>query len=166
MRLSQDWERGWLLTLLLVGLTGCSLKSTDCNIEEPDPKPRSGNAGCLISRDGEILLIRHQPSGKIGLPGGTARSGESAQCTAYRETLEETGLAVSVGKFVTQMDTGFLVYACRTEGGQYPIPVPAGARWEVQEIFWADPDQLGTETWRFPTQLDEIRRFMRDDGAI
>ncbi|WP_366492917.1 NUDIX hydrolase [Alcanivorax sp.] len=49
------------------------------------------NAGCLIIQNDKVLLLSHRWGDKLGVPGGTLEDGELAQCTAWRETREETG---------------------------------------------------------------------------
>lgn len=53
--------------------------------------------------DGRILLVQrgHEPNkGRWSLPGGKAQPGETPGQAAVRETLEETGLQVRVGREV------------------------------------------------------------------
>jgi 8-oxo-dGTP pyrophosphatase MutT (NUDIX family) len=56
--------------------------------------------GCNVvvrNRAGEVLLVRHsyQATGRWMLPGGGMARGESAEKTAVREVLEETGCRIS-----------------------------------------------------------------------
>jgi 8-oxo-dGTP diphosphatase len=58
--------------------------------------PRPG-VGVLLLRDGKILLGRRRGShgaGDWAPPGGHVDEGESAEATARREVLEETGLVI------------------------------------------------------------------------
>ena len=58
-------------------------------------------AGTLILDDGRIVLVRRGIEPGYGLwtfPGGFVDLGESAQEGAARETLEESGLTVEIGK--------------------------------------------------------------------
>ncbi|MEE4184529.1 MAG: NUDIX hydrolase [Gammaproteobacteria bacterium] len=145
-------------------LAGCApaIQPPACPAAAASADERRGNAGCLIVNNGRILVLRHQPTGKIGLPGGTPQTAERAACTAHRETFEETGLTVEIGPFVAQMENGFLVYACQLADTGYAekFAVPAHARREVREIFWASLDDQRAHNWRFPTQLGEIRFYM------
>ena len=72
----------------------------DCPRVAGQEDDRRANAGCLILHEDKVLLITHRWGGKLGVPGGTREADELAQCTAHRETLEETGLAVTVGRRV------------------------------------------------------------------
>lgn len=48
----------------------------------------------------KILLTRREDNGRWCLPGGQLESGESVAETCAREVLEETGLAVEVGRLI------------------------------------------------------------------
>lgn len=56
-------------------------------------------AGVLAIRDGHVLMVLHERDGvcRWELPSGIVEHGESLEVTAARETLEETGVRVSVG---------------------------------------------------------------------
>ena len=61
-------------------LAACGSQPPPCASVAGTQDHRRGNAGCLIvNASNEVLLIRHQPYDKIGLPGGTARAGELAR---------------------------------------------------------------------------------------
>ncbi len=55
--------------------------------------------GCVVVRDGKLLLVRNQ-RGFWSTPGGHLDFGESPDVCAARETLEETGISVTNVEFV------------------------------------------------------------------
>ena len=87
-----------------------------CAIEPEQLDDLQADAGCLIIRDEMVLLIRGRRSDKLSLPGGASRSPELAQCTAHRETWEETGIDVRVGGFIGRTNTDFYLYDCSAVG--------------------------------------------------
>lgn len=146
-------------TGLLMITVACSSQSPPCTTTAGTEDTYQGDAGCLITDGRRVLIIRHHPTGKIGLPGGTALQNESAQCTAHRETWEEMGLNVTVGRHLVRLDTPFHVYDCRLgreDLQRESFPVPMFARSEVQAIRWVDPTELSADDWRFPTQLNDV----------
>jgi len=89
--------------------------------------------GAVIVDAGKIVLIRrrYEPlAGQWSLPGGTLQLGETLECGATREVLEETGLQVKVGPMIEVFDRIMLDeeqrvryhfvlvdYLCRPVGG-------------------------------------------------
>lgn len=53
----------------------------------------------LIIHEGKVLLMNTILTGRYSLPGGGIELGERMEETLRREVLEETGLAVAVGRF-------------------------------------------------------------------
>ena len=56
--------------------------------------------GCIFNDKGEVLLQRRGDTDKWGFPGGAIELGETPQMAAIRETKEETGLDVKVGRII------------------------------------------------------------------
>ncbi len=136
----------------------------DCPRVPGQEDDRRANAGCLILHGDKVLLITHRWGGKLGLPGGTLEPGELAQCTAHRETLEETGVPVVVGERLQVMKNGFHLYRCMPAE---PLPeegllsLPAAARLEVSDIGWYSLADLRRADWRFAYQFDLFLKVAR-----
>lgn len=148
----------WMLASSL-GLAACA-SSTPCSI----PSDLVGNAGCLILHNDQFLVARHRQLDKWNLPGGTKAWGESAQCTAQRETREELGVEVNVGPLLIQEDNGFYLFRCDLLDGQYQAnyPVPASGASEVSAIAWLSPEQITAQEWRYPQRWSKLQRLVLD----
>ena len=106
------------------------------------------SAGCLTVVHGRMLVVGSRVGG-LTPPGGKSREGESAQCTAHRETLEETGLDLIPQRLVTVFDTGFNLYSCEIHANSGTID-PAVL--EVKRAFWLDISKVDEVQWRYPGQ--------------
>ena len=109
--------------------------------------------GAVIVDAGKVVLIRrrYEPlAGQWSLPGGTLEVGETLECGAAREVLEETGLQVEVGPIVEVFDRIMLDeerrvqyhfvlvdYLCRPVGGT----LQAGS--DVDAAVLVAPTSLG-----------------------
>ncbi len=149
-----------MLYLLCVLLPGALL--ADCPRVSGQEDDRSANAGCLILNEDKVLLITHRWGGKLGVPGGTRQADELAQCTAYRETHEETGLDVTVGRRLKVMKNGFHLYDCKLSCSPGKLDVPASGRLEVRAIGWYRLDVLDRESWRFSYQFEDFQQLLRE----
>ena len=158
-----------MLCLLCLLLPGVLL--ADCPRVSGQEDDRRANAGCLILNEDKVLLITHRWGGKLGVPGGTREGHELAQCTAYRETLEETGLAVTVGRRLAVMKNGFHLYRCYPEKAlsPEPLPVPTSALTEVKALDWHLLESLDRDSWRFAYQFDlfqeVVGKALREEPA-
>lgn len=151
----------WLFSGVLIADNVNPQSAPKCAIEPGDSTAHIGNAGCIIQQNRKILMPRHKPTGTWNLPGGTSEPGESAQCTAHRETWEETGIEVVVGPLVRKFENGFYLYRCSLKTPvtdiEKPVVLPELSKNEVTEIRWMDPKTIKIKDYRFPKQLDFIQ---------
>lgn len=135
-------------------LVAMALLTTACAAPPDRPCPYRGepdyapSAGCLTVVHGKLLVVDSR-SGGLTPPGGKSRDGEPAQCTAHRETLEETGLDLLPRELVSVLDTGFHLYRCEihAESGTISPDVL-----EVKRGFWLDSSAFDEVRWRYPGQ--------------
>lgn len=134
------------------------------------PAPEhEANAGCVILNDDHLLVLRHRFGGELGIPAGASDRGESAQCTAHRETWEETGLDVRVGRELGRLRYGFTVYRCHPEELLDPSAEPVlpwHVRLEITGAEWMPLEALPRDQWRYREQVDaflELVQQARED---
>lgn len=155
-------------------VSGCNKKKAenfaDCAID-PSEKPimNAESAGCIIIVDGALLVERvaghgEESSGKVTPPGGAVESGESARCSAVRQTYEETGLRVKAGKLFGVWRNNFHLFMCQLvdpadiEKARTP-DVPKAARGSVSQKLLMDMPSMKNrktgkkELWAFPTNV-------------
>lgn len=140
-----------VLTLLLAA---CADSSRPCPHQGKADFAPSG--GCLAVVHGKILLIENLAR-KVSPPGGKSLQGESAQCTAHRETYEEIGLDLVPGRLLHVFDTGFHLYHCQihAESGQIKPAVL-----EARRAIWLPVTDVDDVEWRFPGQGAALRTIL------
>ena len=111
----------------------------------PEKIPYVG-VGCIVMRAGQLLLVRNQ-RGFWSTPGGHLDFGESPDVCAARETLEETGVAVSNVEFVAitndvLADVGKHYLTVWMRGDADGVATQIGDTEEINELGWFYPDQL------------------------
>ncbi|MCL6268582.1 NUDIX hydrolase [Sansalvadorimonas sp. 2012CJ34-2] len=142
------------ITFILAGCQKPSLDSCPYSTDEYQP----ANAGCLITKEDEVVIVTMRRSGKQTIPGGTSEKGETARCTAYRETFEETGIRVSVHEMLAEFSNGFQLYRCK------PIAVESSPLNpdEISDVSWRSWLSLNTDNWRYPEFFIKTRRLIRE----
>jgi len=138
-----------LFFLLL--LIACSKKTPapECKIEIANKSNAEGNAGCFIQNNGKLLLIRQRFSSKLSFPGGTHERDETAQCTAHRESWEEAGVNVTVGRTLFIHKNKYYLFKCdipeNTDLLTTNDPI------EILDVLWIDPRKTSITDWRYST---------------
>src|SRR4051794_35651705 len=134
--------------------------------------PRFPIGAVAIVQDdrGRVLLVRqtyHRAGARWGAPGGWLAHGETPREAAARETLEETGLQIAVGR-VLEIGSGpyrevSLAFECRIIGdtGYHPSP-------ETDRMAYFSPDELPPMTAATRHLLERalaVQARRRVDGA-
>ena len=148
------WTVRCSLALPLLILIACVPEKPHCPFEgAPEFAP---SAGCLAVVDDRILLVQTYAGG-MSPPGGKSIAGESAQCTAHRETWEETGLDLKPVERLAVFDTGFHLYHCEYHRNYDALNVwPA----EVLRALWLPVADLDRVEWRFPGQGQALQQII------
>jgi len=142
--------------------------AANAGVDVVDERVRS--AGCYIASERGVVMTIGRFDGRLQLPAGSREAGESPQCTARRETLEETGLIVEVAEPVEIRNRGrFVLFRCVPEQ-----PLDADADFspldllEVREVLVLNPLTLHSATgaridtaWRFPEDRDLLARLFK-----
>ena len=148
--------RWWSALVSCLLLAACAATPPPCPYDgPPDIAP---SAGCLAIIHGRVLVVSNA-EGRIGPPGGSAHPKESAQCTAHRETFEETGLDLLPRQLLRTFDTGFNLYYCEIHSGSGAIE--PRSFFEVQRAYWLPLEDFARVEWRFPGQGQELELMLR-----
>ncbi len=107
-------------------------------------------------QNGHVLVVENL-EGLVNLPGGSSKKSEPAQCTAHRETWEETGLNLEVGTLLMVMDTGFHLYQCTFTANSGEIDPPP--RLEVRRAYLLAPSTFKDQDWRFPGEEEQLQKL-------
>jgi 8-oxo-dGTP diphosphatase len=152
--------RGFCLPLAALVLAACSGDAPSCPFTGvADTAP---SAGCFVVSDQALLLVQGL-NGKLSPPGGSSAPGESAQCTAFRETWEETGLRLQPGELLGVFDTGFHLYRCKPDADSGEINPPI--RFEVRDAFYLPAAQFENFEWRYPGQQVLLKEWLMKAAA-
>ena len=162
------------LFTLTVSAAGCDKKPiaapADCAIDPTDKVIMDAeSSGCLIVVDGALLVTRvaghgGEGSGRVTPPGGSVLSGESARCSAVRQTFEETGLKVKAGKLFGVWRNNFHLFQCQLVDPKdlakaRSREVPKAARGDLSEKLLLELPAMRNrrtghkELWAFPTNV-------------
>jgi 8-oxo-dGTP diphosphatase len=122
-------------------------------------------AGTIPERDGRVLLTRRAINPGRGLwtfPGGFVDFGESVSDAAVRETLEETGLAVSLTALLNVYSYPgspvIIVYTARVTGGALTTCA------ENDRLEWMSPAEIPWEALAFDSTREALREWVGAHG--
>jgi 8-oxo-dGTP diphosphatase len=123
-------------------------------------------AGTIVVEDGRVLLTRraiHPAFGKWTFPGGYVDWGEPVDAAAVRETREETGLAVKLGRLVGVYSyegtpTVIVVYEARVTGGAL------ATCHENDCVEWVDVAAIPWDELAFPSTTAALRDYLGAGG--
>lgn len=157
-----------MLSALCVFAVSACAPAPDCKLQAGQKPHQAANAGCAIRHGRQLLVVVQRGSNRLNVPGGGQRANESAQCTAHRETWEETGIDVSVAQLLHVFDNGFHLYDCRTASPDFDpekLPSPPWHSWsEVTAVRWVNPTQTPTGEWRYPQKLPALLQVLDESG--
>ena len=147
----------WRIVALVavLALASCAGESPGCPYAGTGDSAPS--AGCF-SVSGDGLLLVQDLNGRLSPPGGSSEPGESAQCTAFRETWEETGLRLQPRELLEVFDTGFHLYRCERDAASGEIDPPP--RFEVRAAFYLPAERFVHYEWRYPDQQLLMREML------
>lgn len=117
-------------------------------------------AGCLVEDCGRVLLLRRgiEPAlGRWTFPGGYVDLGETPQAAALRETREEVGMSVELGRLLglytdpAHPAAAVAIYMAK------PGAEPPMALSEATEVHYFEPAEIPWDEVAFRTTLDALR---------
>ena len=148
----------WLLTA--IATTTTTAFANDCGFNQAIlgiENEIQANAGCIVIRDSKLLVIQ-SPTQKISIPGGSAHKGETAACTAIRETQEETGLEVTPTKLAKIWKNGFYIFECDTTSRKTKRSIRQAI--EVHAIHWITTEEFDSYRWRYEGQKNWLKSYL------
>lgn len=123
---------------------------------------------CVIRADDKLVLVHEILTNRISLPGGTIIEGESPRVAAQRETWEETGLVVTVGKELGRTETA-VFFDCVSDseiiafsmvnsmdGNELPIWFAPHYGVEIASGMLLMPEELPASVYRYPAQWQTV----------
>lgn len=171
---AKAWERlnGRILAvscLVAVAIqVACIATSVPKGLLASEPTSAAGCVIKLATSERHLMLgVLHRTDYGVTFspPAGGIETEElrDPRLTAKRETFEETGYKVRVGRELARILEGqtiFHVYHCWPQGREN-LPVKG----EVVGIAFLDPEEIPDSFWRFPSQAERLKEiFLMLDG--
>jgi len=143
------------LAAALFLVVACSGNGPPCDF--PVRRDTAPSAGCFSTSQDGLLLVQGL-NGKVSVPGGSSAPGEYAQCTAFRETWEETGLRLKPGELLQVFSPGFHLYRCEPDATSGAIDPPM--RLEVRAAFYLPADRFESYDWRYEDERELLKHML------
>ena len=121
-----------------------------------------GNAGCLIvNKKNEVLVVEQTKTKQLTVPAGGFEFNETASCTAFRETFEESGQHVSVKDLVLYDEkNNFYLFNCEITKNSN-LRVAKGFENEISNVMWVNIENIPLSKWRFPNEITQIKKEIK-----
>ncbi|MGF1747883.1 bifunctional NUDIX hydrolase/phosphatase PAP2 family protein [Vibrio cionasavignyae] len=131
---------------------------------DPPLAPTVRGALCLVRSDDRILLVDEIVTGKLSLPGGTIENNEDPRLAAQRETWEEAGLVVVVGRelgrtqravfYECLVESDIIAYSETNYGRGVELPIYFAPHFgvEVRSANLLSPKTVSPQEYRYPQQ--------------
>jgi mutator protein MutT len=134
-------------------------------VDFPSPKLV---AGCLVVDAGRVLLLRRAimpQMGKWTFPGGYVDLGETPEQAAIRETIEEVGMRVELGRLLgLYSDPANPAAAVAVYLAQAGVGLPAISD-EASEVRYFAADEISWDDLAFATTEQALRNWTRSRFA-
>ena len=138
------------------------ISTPECKTELEDDQ-RNLNGVCFVMIDKKLLMVKQSITGKLALPGGTNKQGESAPCTAHRETFEETGIDVLVKQQLSTLGSSTtILYECQP---LTTLDLGYSKFLEISKIklfSYEELKQMDKNLFRFPDTMNKIFAAMEN----
>ncbi len=153
----------------MIFLTLVQSLSTSADQANPNPD-KIDAAGCLIVTPHGFVMGINRLLNRLQLPVGRHKHGETAQQTAARETMEETGLEVDVGEiaFSLKNDRVILYFCHPTDPSPDYNNLHPTDRVEISRALIVNPVTMlspagepVTTKWRYPEMQWLLRTVFR-----
>ncbi|GMQ46630.1 bifunctional NUDIX hydrolase/phosphatase PAP2 family protein [Vibrio sp. 10N] len=124
---------------------------------------------CIVRSKDRLLLVDEIITGKLSLPGGTIENNEDPRLTAQRETWEEAGLVVDVGRelgrtrqaifFECHVESEIIAYEATklSKGIELPIYFAPHFGVEVRSATLIQPKSVAPKDYRYPKQWPLVK---------
>lgn len=132
-----------------------------CRQVAPEHFTHANAAGCLVRRGDTVLMVRRRFHGDLDFPGGLQKWQETSACAAHRETWEETGADVVVGRMIYNVCTGYRMYECTVADDWEPNARHSPDWAEEVGAQWVNFSEISPDEYRYPKVYERMGQVVR-----